>query len=248
MSAPTTPANGRRSPTAAATTAQTPPAGASPAPLAPPPKLRRRPVLVVASIAAVCLGALLAVLAYNSASNAQEVLAVRETVNRGEVIAAEDLLVARVGVDPALRPVGADRAQEIVGQRAALDMPAGGVVTESQVTGDALPPEGASVVGVLATAAMMPAEQLQVGDTVRVITTPGQQGTGPVATDGTTGAAETEPESLDATVAGIVAGADVTGGTVLNLLVDAGDAARLAARVSTGNVAVVLDSSVNGAS
>lgn len=247
MSAPTPPATGSR-PATAAPAPPPAPSGTVAAPLAPPPKLRRRPVLVVASVAAVCLGALLAVLAYDSASTAQEVLAVRETVNRGEVITADDLLVARVGVDPALRPIGAERAQEVVGQRAALDMPAGGVVTESQVTSEVLPPEGQSVVGVLATPAMMPAEQLQVGDTVRVVSTPGQQGTGQVATDGAADTTETEPASLDATVAGIVAGADVTGGTVLNMLVDAGDAGLLAARASTGNVAIVLDSSTSGAS
>ena len=42
--------------------------------IAPPPKLRRRPLLVAASVAAVCLGALLAVWAYTSTSTAREVV------------------------------------------------------------------------------------------------------------------------------------------------------------------------------
>lgn len=251
MSSPsTTTANGRRGASAATqqpASTSTPPQ--TPA-LTPPPKLRRRPVLVAASVAAVCLGALLAVWAYTSTSTAQEVLALRETVNRGEVITAEDLIVARVGVDPALRPVGASRAQEIVGQRAALDMPAGGVVTDAQVTSEVLPPEGQSVVGLLATPAMMPAEQLRVGDTVRVISTPGQQGAvqGAAAGAGAGALEDSEPPALDATVAGIVTAADVSGATVVNVLVDAADAGQLAARASTGNIAIVLDSSVSGAS
>ena len=51
--------------------------------IAPPPKLRRRPLLVVASVAAVCFGGLLGAWAYTSVTTAQEVVAVRTTVPRG---------------------------------------------------------------------------------------------------------------------------------------------------------------------
>jgi hypothetical protein len=51
--------------------------------IAPPPKLRRRPLLVVVSVAAVCFGGLLGVWAYTSVTTAEDVVAVRSTIQRG---------------------------------------------------------------------------------------------------------------------------------------------------------------------
>src|SRR5215207_6016180 len=66
--------------------------------IAPPPNLRRRPLLAVASIAAVCLGALFGVWAYTSVTTTQEVVAVRSSVQRGELISREALVAVRIGV------------------------------------------------------------------------------------------------------------------------------------------------------
>ena len=52
-------------------------------PLAPPPKLRRRPALVAAAIGAICIGALLAGWAWTATTNTQEVLVARHTIERG---------------------------------------------------------------------------------------------------------------------------------------------------------------------
>lgn len=199
--------------------------------LAPPPKLRRRPALIAASIAAICLGALASLWAYTSTSNAQEVLAVRSTVQRGDVIDAEDLVSVRIGVDPALKPVSASEADSVVGKRAALDMPAGGVVTAAQVTDANTPPRGESVVGLSLSAALLPANELRVGDPVRVVTTPGPQGelgSGP-------------PEAVAAVVVGITSD-ETTGNTIVNVQVPYADAAKVAALAATGKVALVLDS------
>ena len=80
------------------------PAPPGAAEVAPAPKLRRRPILVVASVAAVCLGALLGVWAWTSTSNTHEVVAVRATIARGETIDQADLMTVQVGVDPACGP------------------------------------------------------------------------------------------------------------------------------------------------
>ena len=98
--------------------------------ITPPPRLRRRPALVAASVAAICLGALLAVWAYNGASTSQGVLAVRTTVHRGELITRADLMTAQIGVDPVLKPLPASAADSVVGKRAAMDLAAGGLVTQ----------------------------------------------------------------------------------------------------------------------
>lgn len=199
--------------------------------LAPPPKLRRRPVLIAASAAAVCLGALASVWAYTSTSNTHEVLAVRETVQRGDTITRQDLMTVQVGLDPALHPLPGDQLAAVVGKRAAMDMPAGGVVTAEQVTSSALPSKGESVVGISLTPAMLPADQLKVADPVRVVTTPGEQG------EITAG----RPDAIDAVVVGAAEDA-TTGNTIVNVQVPYADAPDLAARAATGKVAVVLDS------
>jgi hypothetical protein len=155
-----------------------------------PPRLRRRPALVAASVAAICLGALLAVWAYTGASTSQNVLAVRTTVHRGELITAED------------------------------------------VTSAGIPAKGMSLVGVSLPPALLPAAQLQSGDQVRIVATPGAQG------DLATG---TSPTSIGATVVG-VRGAGDNGQIVVDVSVPYDQAAELAARAATGKIALVLDS------
>lgn len=199
--------------------------------LAPPPKLRRRPALIAAAVAAICLGALASVWAYNSASNSHEVLAVRQTVERGTIIEREDVVAVRVSVDPALKPLAGDRLASVIGKRAALDIPAGGVVTAEQVTSTAIPAKGESVAGISLSPAMLPADQLRVGDPVRVVTTPGDQGEITAAT----------PAAIDAVVVGL--GTDkATGNTIVNVQVPYASAPKVAARAATGKVALVLDS------
>ena len=188
----------------------------------PPPKLRRRPVLIAASVAAISLGALASMWAYQSTSDAHSVLAVRQTIERGDVITAEDLMTVNISVDPALKPLSADQANSVVGKHAALDMSAGGVVTQDQVTEQALPAKGSSVVGIALTPGMLPANQIRVGDKVRVVVTPGQQGEMPTG----------QPDSIEAVVVG-VAKDETTGNAIVNVQ---------AARAATGKVALVRDS------
>ena len=76
-----------------------------------------------------------------------------------------------------------------------------------------------------------PGETLMAGDLVRVVVTPGQDGETP----------KIAPEFSAAEVVGIHHDSE-TGQTVVDLLVPHAEASLLAARVATGNVALVLDS------
>ena len=89
-----------------------------------------------------------------------------------------------------------------------------------------------SLVGVSLPPALMPAAQLQSGDQVRIVATPGAQG------DLATG---TSPTSIGATVVG-VRGAGDNGQIVVDVSVPYDQAAELAARAATGKIALVLDS------
>ena len=198
--------------------------------LSAPPKLRRRPVALLVSVATIVLGSILGLWVWSTAGSNTEVLAVRSLVHRGEVIEPDDLMVVRVGVDPAVRTVEAARLDEVAGQRAALDLAAGGLLAPDDVAATTLPGRGTSVVGIGLTAGMLPAEPLAAGDAVRVVQTPGAQGE-------VAGA----PVTIPAQVVGVHA-SDTAGLTIVDVLVPAETAADLAARAATGKVALVLDS------
>ncbi|RNI24776.1 SAF domain-containing protein [Flexivirga caeni] len=197
-----------------------------------PPKLRRRPVLLAASVAAVCLGALLGMMAYSLASSAKEVIALRTTVHRGDVIQRNDLMTVRVSADRGVRPVSGSDMSQVVGKRAAYDMAAGGLLTSSAVTNALVPAAGQSVVGIGVAPGQLPGIALQAGDNIRVIATPGDQG-GSVAA--------TSSASTTATVVDVQAEGS-NGQQVVDVAVPDSQAAELAAQASTGKVAIVLDS------
>jgi hypothetical protein len=209
--------------------------GAPPAPaaqgLAPPPRLRRRPALIAGAVVSICLGALLAAWAWSSTSATQEVLAARDTIARGAVITSDDIARVRISSDPALAPLPASAYDDLLGQFAALDISAGGLLTAESITADPMPPEGMSVVGVALTSAQVPSLALRSGDRVRVVVTPGEGAETVAAT----------PAFSEAEVVGSRTD-ELTGELLVDLMIPQSEATTLAARVSTGNVALVLDS------
>lgn len=198
-----------------------------------PVKLRRRPVLVVTALALMLVGALLSAWAYTSLANTQEVLVARVDVARGQVITAEDVQTARVGVDPSVSVVPAAQVGQLVGQRAAVDLRAGQLLVPGVVTAEVYPQPGMSTVGLSLLAAQLPSEPLRVGDRVRVVSTPGAQG-------------DVTPSTV-VVVDGLVVAVsarDATGATDVTVQVASSVAAELAARSATGKVAVVVDGPV----
>ena len=201
-----------------------------PAALVTPPKLRRRPVALLVSVATIVLGALVGLWLWTTAGHTTEVLAVRTLVHRGEVIDRDDLMVVNVNLDPAVQTVAATQADAIVGQRAALDLAPGGLLTPSDLATSVLPARGTSVVGVGLAPGMLPAEPIAPGDAVRVVQTPGAQGEVADA-----------PVTISATVVGVHP-SETGDQTIVDVVVPAEAAADLAARAATGKVALVLDS------
>ena len=220
------------------TTARTavggPPPPLTPAPAAPTAtartKERRRPLLFALCAVLVAAGALGAAFAVSSVDDTREVLVVNRDIARGETIGPADLSVVRVGVDPALDPISGSERSSVQGTRAAVDLWAGTLLSERQVTGSLVPGEGASLVGISLTAAQMPSEPLYGGDSVRIVSTPGDQG----EVTGQT------PVTIQAIVVG-VSRVEETGETVVDVSVPQEDSADLAARAATGRVALVLD-------
>jgi hypothetical protein len=201
-----------------------------------PPRARRRWGLFAAMVLVVAFGALGNVWLLTSTTTAQEVVAARTTIERGSVITRDDLMTVRVELDPSLRTVPGDDLAGLVGQRAALDVAAGSLVTTESVTATTIPPDGHSLVGIGIAQARMPGVTLVAGDEVRVVATP------QLATEAD---ADTTPVSVKAVVVSARPGTDATGAgaqTIVTVQVPTADAASLAAMAATGNVAVVLDS------
>jgi hypothetical protein len=198
--------------------------------VAPPPKLRRRPMLVALGVTLIALGGLAAAWLTTVVGNTQPVLVLRADVDRGTVIESGDLTVARIGVDPAVTPVPDSQRDQVIGKRAASDLSAGSLLTPGSLTDQVIPAAGESLVGVTLTRAQLPARPVRAGDVVRIVSTPRDQDDPPAS----------EPAVLEAVVVGSRVLAD-TGQVVVDVRVPARDAADLAARVATGRVALVLD-------
>lgn len=201
-----------------------------------PPRARRRWGLFAAMVLVVALAALGNVWLLASTTTAQEVVAARSTIERGTVIAREDLMTVRIELDPSLHTVPGGDLAGLVGQRAALDVAAGSLLTVESVTEATVPPDGYSLVGIGVAQARKPGVTLVAGDQVRVVATP------ELATESD---AEATPISVVAVVVGTQPGTDgTTAGaqTIVTVQVPTADAASLAAMAATGNVAIVLDS------
>lgn len=196
---------------------------------------RRRPLLAAAGIAALAIGAAGAVVLVSSAGSSSTVLAVARPVSVGAVVSDADLTVARVGHDAALVPVPAAERARIVGQRAAVTLTPGSLLTASQVTSRPVPGPGQQLVAVALKAGQLPAAGLPGGSRVLVIVTQGDQG-GAVS-GGKVGAA-VGARPVTATVYESSAPAQ-DGSVVVDLLAAGSDGVTIAEQASTGRVALV---------
>ncbi|GAA1851944.1 SAF domain-containing protein [Myceligenerans crystallogenes] len=202
--------------------------------IASPPKMRRRPAMIAASVACIAVGGLVSAWAWQTTSNTNSVLTVRQDVLRGEVVTRDDLVVVQAGADLAIKAVPGELLEEVAGKTAALDIAAGSVVTPGQLTDEPVPASDRSVVGVSLAAGLLPAGQVHNGDRVRVVVTEGGGEAG--TTSGTAG-------SVEGIVRGIQSD-EVTGNTLASVEVAADEAVRVASAAAAGKVALVLEHQV----
>lgn len=202
-----------------------------PAPrLVPPVKIRRRPGHIAATIAATLVGAAIASWAWLGTTTSEEVVVASTNIHRGEVITADDLTTSRISSDATVETVPGANLDDLVGKQAALDIAEGGLLTAAATTEEAWPPSGRSLVGIPLTLGRAPMVAFETGDLVRVVSTPAE-GEEPSAGAPLTTDAEVVSTEVD----------DVSGETVVNVLVSYADASVLATRAASGNVALVVD-------
>lgn len=134
---------------------------------------------IAAGVFTLAFAGLLAVLVYGNVGQRQPVLAVTRTVDPGQVITAEDLGVVRVAADAGVRTVPSAQRPVIVGQRAAVRLLPGSILSPEAVTEADVVGAGASVIGALVKPGQHPLG-LRAGDAVDVVVTGGPDGDRPV--------------------------------------------------------------------
>lgn len=219
------------------TTVEGPAPSSSPeAPTTPePPRMpgRRNPKWIALGIVALCLGGLLSFAIYSNVVTERSVVAMSQTVYRGEVIEASDLtrIVIQGETFPDAVPVV--RQDSVVGQRAAFDLPAGSVLVGSSVTSTGIPTSGNAVVGLKLATGRAPEGLLLPAAPIRLVALPPSVENGGPA-DKLTG------KTYSARVVDQTPGADGTS-IVVNVEVKGGIAATIATLAAQERIAVVRD-------
>jgi hypothetical protein len=207
------------------------------APLAVPrvaPQRRWRPSLLWLAVAFVAVGGLIGWRLMVTVGTTGEYLAVVRQVEVGTALARADLTTVRITVDPALRPVKATRTDQVVGKHAAVTLVPGSLLTEAQLTDQAIPGAGQQLVGISLPPHRMPTQRVKPGATVLLVITtednPVQQQPQPAAAP---------PLSIKATVVDVASGVK-EGDVLLNVAVPERDGPLVASRAAAGRIVVVL--------
>ena len=131
---------------------------------------RRSRARIVGAVVLMVVSGWLGAALFLSAGSRDDVLVVREGVERFTELSADDVAVARVASDADVATVPADRLEELVGRVTAIDIAAGSLLGEDQLLdeGERAVGPGEAVVGALLDQADSPGE-LPRGVVVRVI-------------------------------------------------------------------------------
>jgi SAF domain len=143
-----------------------------------PPPRQRRPALITGAVLLVLVFAALNAALYLKAGQRTEVIAVAREVPAGRKLVVEDLTRVRITPDPNLQTIPVSAAADVVGKPAATRLLPGTLLTYQQLRGSQVPAAGQAVAGLDLKGAQMPvpADQLQPGTVVRLVTTPGPGG------------------------------------------------------------------------
>lgn len=212
-----------------------------------PVRTQRRPLVAVASLLLVILGAVGAAWAFLSVGNTVDALAARVAIQRGQQLSADQFVTVRINPDPQLQYLSPEALDELDGQRAAHDIAAGTLVGPGASSSAAIPAAGRTVIGMSLPPGAEPGIALMAGDRVRVILTePVYQcaGGAPQAEEGQPAAGVGECTEGQHVIDGEVVDwrrDDASGQVMASVSVAEADAATAAAAAAMERVAIVLD-------
>lgn len=150
-----------------------------------PPRMpgRRNPKWIALGIIALSLGGLLSYVIYARVATETTVVAMADTVYRGEVIEQQDLTTLMLRAGSIAQAVPADDLKTMIGKRAAVDLVEGSVVITTAITTEAVPGEGRAVVGLKLAAGRTPTSLLVPSSAVRLVALPAESGSDKLAGD-----------------------------------------------------------------
>jgi len=196
---------------------------------------RRSVPMALAGVAAVVIGAMMALALYVSVDRRETVLAVRRPVAPGGVIAAEDLRQVKMSPADGITPIRVSAANTVVGKTAAVGLVPGSLVTAAHLGAPSTLQAGQAIVGLAlkpgqAPATLRPGTRVEVIDTVKA-TNAGDQPRPVVLT----AAAVVSPYDGDGP-----ARPSTNGTTLVSLTLPATDAPAVAAAAMDGRVSLVV--------
>lgn len=205
------------------------------APTVAPVRTRRSVIGLAAAIALVITGAVVFAVLLNASSRTDDVVIVSDSIERGDTIGDGDLSTLAIGEGQTTKGIPAAELDSLIGKVAAVDLPAGSLVTSGSVTDALGAPEGRAIVGVSLTSAQMPVEPLRAGEDVIFVP----------LTNQVQGAATQIPleQTIPAVVSQVRAPAEDAAGTLsttIDVYVAADLAPTLTAAAATGSIAVYV--------
>lgn len=193
------------------------------------PAVNAKLVAAAVGIIALCTAGSAAL--FGMVSGTSPLVVAATPVAKGEIISDSDLTTAAVATDPSVASVTADQLAGLVGQRAAVDLPTGALLTPDSVTDEPVPGPGRALVGVSVTSAQAPLTDLAPGTPVRLAHV--QAGADP--TDPATAPSAPVPAVVVST------GTAPDGARVIDVTVTAAAAPTVSDWAASGEVAVIVD-------
>ena len=211
------------------------------------PERRRKPKLLLASVALLVACAALFGVAYARAGHLTPVLAVAKPVAAGSIVSDADLSVVRIATSGHVSAVPVGDADLVVGRRAAVALAPGEILTLAQVTQAAPLAPGEALVGIAAKSSQLPAGGVEPGQTVSAVLTglpdsPLSSGSTPSGTGGPDPSGATPVGTILATAVTVSAVSPGDAGedlTIVSLVVPVTQAPGLAAASAAGQVALI---------
>ncbi|WP_245691901.1 SAF domain-containing protein, partial [Streptomyces katrae] len=164
---------------------------------------RRRRGLIALSVALIAAGGLSGALLFTASGQRSSVLVVARDVPVGATLTEADLAPASLALDPVVKAVPAAKRAGLVGQRAAVALKAGSLLSPGQITAVSLVKTGEQLVGVALKPSQVPASRLAPGQKVLIVSTPDPAQAGAAAAAGKPADPAPVSKTLAATVVAV---------------------------------------------
>ncbi|MFZ3562863.1 SAF domain-containing protein [Streptomyces sp. BH097] len=192
------------------------------------------------------LGAMLGAVLVARAGDRVNVLAVAQDVQAGQTITDKDVKSVSFAEDPGLSPIRSSQRSTVVGQRAAVDLRQGSLLTQSQLRRGGGLGADKQLVGVEVKKGFAPGNNsLAKGDQVLAVVLDSPQGESASGASGGKASSAQDQEQIEATVDS-VGRVDATGTFLVNLIVDPADGPQLSAMAAAKRLTLVRQPLADG--